>query len=266
MLVHPNIDPVAIALGPIKIHWYGIAYLVGFVAAWWLGRRRIARKQTPLSTVQLDDLIFWCALGVVLGGRLGYALFYNFERVVDQPLWLLRVWEGGMSFHGGLIGVLLAAWLYARRTGHHIGDLFDLLALLTPIGLGMGRIGNFIGQELWGRPTDLPWGMIFQHDPLGLARHPSQLYQATMEGLFLFIALHWFARGPRPRLAVSGLFLILYGASRFVVEFFREPDAHIGFDAFGWLTRGQLLSLPMTMAGILLMLWAYRSLRRSRPV
>lgn len=265
MLIHPDIDPVAIALGPIKIHWYGVAYLVGFVAAWWLGRRRIARKMTPLSNVQLDDLIFWCALGVVLGGRLGYALFYNFERVIDQPLWLLRVWEGGMSFHGGLIGVLFAAWLYARRSGHKIADLFDLLVLLTPVGLGMGRIGNFIGQELWGRPTDLPWGMIFQQDPLGLVRHPSQLYQAMLEGLVLFIILHWYARRPRPELAVSGLFLALYAMFRFLVEFFREPDSHIGFDAFGWLTRGQMLSLPMAVTGILLMLWAYRSVRLSKP-
>ncbi len=265
MLTHPNIDPVAVAIGPIQIHWYGLTYLAAFLAAWLLGRRRIRVGLAPLDAKQLDDMIFWGALGVILGGRLGYSLFYNFERVLAEPLWLLRVWEGGMSFHGGLLGVILAMAWFARRHRIAAGDLFDFVAPLVPLGLGFGRIGNFIGQELWGRPTDLPWGMVFPKDPSGLARHPSQLYQFALEGLALFAIVYWFSSRPRPRFATAGLFLIGYAAFRILAEFFREPDRHIGFDAFGWLTRGQLLSLPMLAVGIGLMLFAYRNGATSAP-
>lgn len=257
MLTHPDIDPIAIHLGPIEIHWYGIMYLVGFAAAWWLARRRAALNWTPLAREQVDDLIFYGALGVILGGRMGYVLFYNFDRFLAEPWWLFQVWEGGMSFHGGLIGVMIAMFCYSRKVGVGLGALLDFVAPLVPIGLGLGRLGNFIGQELWGRVADVPWAMVFPRDPSQLPRHPSQLYQLALEGVVLFIALWWFSRKPRPAWAVSALFAMLYGVFRFVVEFFREPDRHIGFDALGWLTRGQLLSLPMIVLGALLLVGAY---------
>lgn len=257
MLTHPNFDPVAISIGPLPVHWYGITYLVGFAAAWGLATWRARQDYTPIAANQVDDLIFFGALGVVLGGRSGYVLFYNFDRFLSDPLWLLRVWEGGMSFHGGLLGVIIAIALYARHIKVALGQVLDFVAPLVPIGLGMGRIGNFIGQELWGRATDVPWAMVFPRDPAALPRHPSQLYQACLEGLLLFIILFLFSRKPRPAWSVGGLFLICYGSFRFLVEFFREPDSHIGFDAFGWMTRGQLLSLPMVVAGVMLVVLAY---------
>jgi phosphatidylglycerol:prolipoprotein diacylglycerol transferase len=261
MLTHPNFDPVAIALGPVNVHWYGLMYLLGFAAAWLLAVRRAGFDYTPVNRDQVDDLIFYSALGVVLGGRFGYVMFYNFDKFLQDPLWLLKVWQGGMSFHGGMLGVLVAMLLYARHIKVAPGRLIDFVVPLVPIGLGLGRIGNFIGQELWGRAADVasvPWAMVFPADPSGLARHPSQLYQATLEGLLLFVILYGFSARPRPAWSVGGLFLIAYGCFRFVVEFFREPDSHIGFDAFGWLTRGQLLSLPMIVIGVLVMLYAYR--------
>lgn len=258
MLIYPNIDPVAVSLGPIQIHWYGLMYLIGFAAAWWLAVRRSKRPWAPINRSQVDDLIFYSALGVVVGGRMGYVLFYNFDKFLLDPLWLFKVWQGGMSFHGGLLGVILAMTLYARKLRVALGVLLDFVAPLVPIGLGMGRVGNFIGQELWGRATDVPWAMMFPADALNLARHPSQLYQAGLEGLLLFIILFVFSNKPRPVWSVGGLFLICYGSFRFFVEFFREPDSHIGFDAFGWMTRGQELSLPMIVIGVLLMLFAYR--------
>ena len=258
MLNHPNFDPVLIAIGPLNIHWYGVMYLIGFAAAWWLAQRRTRLAHCPLQREHVDDLIFYGALGVVLGGRFGYVLFYNFDQFLAQPLWLFKVWEGGMAFHGGLLGVIVAMWLYARRIGVAFGDLLDNVAPLVPIGLGMGRLGNFIGQELWGRAADLPWAVVFPKDPSGLARHPSQLYQAALEGLLLFVIVYTFARQPRPRWAVGAVFVMSYGCFRFIVEFFRQPDGHIGFDLFGWLTRGQLLSLPMIVGGLLLLVWAYR--------
>ena len=261
MLRHPDIDPVAISLGPLDVHWYGLMYLCAFATAWWLGRLRARRPGSPLTGEQIEDLVFWCAIGVVLGGRLGYALFYGFDHLVADPWWLFRVWEGGMSFHGGLLGVIVALWWLARRAGQPLGALFAFVAPLVPLGLGFGRIGNFIGQELWGRPSDLPWAMVFPHDPLGLARHPSQLYQVMLEGVLLFAVLWWYSARPRPRLAVSGLFLLLYGVFRFLVEFVREPDHGLGFVAFDWLTRGQLLSLPMVVAGLAMFLWAQHRAR-----
>jgi phosphatidylglycerol:prolipoprotein diacylglycerol transferase len=258
MLPYPQIDPVAIALGPVKIHWYGLTYLAGLAFAWWLAARRSQVPGAAVQREQVDDLIFFGALGVVLGGRIGYALFYGGDKLADDPTWLLRVWQGGMSFHGGMLGVMVAMYLFARSRQIAIGALLDFVAPLVPVGLALGRLGNFIGQELWGRPGDVPWAMVFPQDPLQLARHPSQLYQFALEGLLLFFILLWFSSRPRPTWAVSGVFSLGYGCLRFVAEFFREPDQHIGFEALGWVTRGQLLCLPMIALGIYLLLMAYR--------
>lgn len=268
MLTYPVIDPIALSLGPfelfgksmgpLQVHWYGVMYLLGFAGAWWLAMHRAAKPGAVCSRAQVEDLIVYGAMGVVLGGRCGYVLFYHFDRFLSDPVWLLRVWEGGMSFHGGMIGVVLAMALYARKIKAPFFAVTDFVAPLVPLGLGFGRLGNFIGQELWGRATDASWAMVFPKDPLGLLRHPSQLYQAALEGLVLFVVLVWFSSKPRPRMAVSGLFLVLYGCFRFAVEFVREPDSHIGFDVLGWMTRGQLLTIPMVMLGAVLLTLAYR--------
>ena len=258
MIAYPEIDPVAIALGPIKIHWYGLTYLGGLLFAWLLAVSRSRRVDSPVRRDQIDDLIFYAALGIVLGGRLGYALFYGWDRLLDDPAWLLQVWQGGMAFHGGLLGVIAAMWIFCRRNGIEFGRLADFIAPLAPVGLALGRLGNFIGQELWGRAADVPWAMIFPKDPLALPRHPSQLYQFALEGCMLFVLVYAFSRRPRPTWSVAGLFLVGYGLLRFIAEFFREPDAHIGFQAFGWLTRGQLLCLPMLALGAVFMIYAYR--------
>lgn len=257
MLMHPNIDPVAFSVGPISVHWYGIMYLLAFATAWWLAMQRAKRPDSPLKPKQVEDLIVYGALGVVLGGRFGYVFFYNFETWLQDPLWLFRVWEGGMSFHGGLLGVVVANVLYCRRIGIKFPELMDFVAVIVAPGLGFGRLGNFIGQELWGRETDVAWGVVFPKDPEALVRHPSQLYQAFLEGLVLFIIIYWFARKPRPRLAISALFVMVYGAFRFGVEFVREPDAHIQELVFGWMTRGQLLTIPMVLIGLGVFIWAY---------
>lgn len=258
MLTHPNIDPVAVKLGPLSVHWYGLMYLGGFLAAWAIARMRTKQPWSPIKADQIEDLIFYGAVGVVVGGRLGYVLFYNFPQFLADPLWLFRVWEGGMAFHGGLLGVIVAVALYARRISVSVYALWDFIVPLAPIGLGLGRLGNFIGQELWGRPSAVPWAMVFPHDPSGLARHPSQLYQFALEGVVLFCIVFWYTRKPRPRLAPAGLFLLCYGCFRFLVEFVREPDRHIGYDALGWVTRGQELSLPMIVIGAAMMVLAYR--------
>lgn len=257
MLTYPDIDPVAISLGPLKIHWYGLMYLIGFSAAWWLGTRRAARPDSPMTAAQVSDLIFYGALGVIIGGRLGYILFYDLANYIEHPLNMLKVWQGGMAFHGGLIGVIVAMILFARKIQQPFFAIADFLAPLTAIGFCAVRIGNFINGELWGKVSDAPWAMVF---PTGgpLARHPSQLYQAFMEGLLLFIILWWFSNKPRPRMAVSGLFLLGYGSFRFIAEFFRQPDAHIGYLAFDWFTQGQLLSTPMILGGAFMLFWAYR--------
>lgn len=264
MLPYPEIDPVALAVGPVKIHWYGLTYLAGLAFAWWFALRRTRQPWSPVAREQVDDLIFYAALGVVLGGRLGYVFFYGGDRLLSDPSWLLRVWQGGMSFHGGFLGVLLAMYLFARRRGIAFGALMDFVAPLVPVGLALGRLGNFIGQELWGRATDVPWAMVFPDDPLKLARHPSQLYQFALEGLLLFVIMVWFARRERPEWAVAGVFSLGYGCLRFFAEFFREPDAHLGFQALGWVTRGQLLCLPMIALGIYLIATAYRRAARER--
>lgn len=253
---YPHIDPVAISLGPVSVHWYGLMYLLGLAAAWFLAVRRADKPGTSWTAQQAGDFIFYAALGVVLGGRLGYQLFYNLDGLFRDPLTLLRIWQGGMSFHGGAIGVLLAFGYFARKTGKSYFEVADYWVPMVPIGLGAGRLGNFINGELWGRPVE--WGMVFPHDPLQLARHPSQLYQAAMEGLLLFLILWVYSSRPRPAMTVTGLFGVGYGCFRIIAEFFREPDAHIGYLAFGWLTMGQLLSLPMVIAGALMMVWGYR--------
>lgn len=254
MWVH-DIDPIAVALGPLKIHWYGLMYLVGFAAAWWLGVRRARRADSGWSEEQISDIIFWGAMGVVLGGRAGYVIFYNFDKFIADPLWLFAVWEGGMSFHGGLLGVIVVMYLFGRQHKKTLFEMTDFIAPLIPVGLGAGRIGNFIGGELWGRVTDQPWGVVFPRAG-NLPRHPSQLYEFVLEGVVLFVLLWWFSSKPRPRMAVSGLFLLLYGAFRSMVEFVREPDEHIMFLAFDWLTMGQLLSVPMIIVGAFLLLWS----------
>ncbi len=270
------IDPVAISVGPLSVHWYGLMYAVAFGLAWWLGGLRLRAGRLPVSDKAFGDLLFFGMLGVIVGGRLGYILFYNFNEWLGDPAMIIRVWEGGMSFHGGLLGVLTAAWLWTRSQKLHIFDTMDFVAPLVPTGLLAGRIGNFIGGELWGRTTDSPLGVIFPHAPgvppvplaelqtlaasgalEGLARHPSQLYQAALEGALMFAILWWFSSRPRPRYAVSGMFALLYGLFRFAVEFVREPDAHLGFIAGGWLTMGMLLSLPLIAIGLWL-LWLSR--------
>lgn len=257
MLQFPEIDPVALQLGPLKIHWYGLMYLVGFLTTYLLVRYRVSRqKDSVWNNDMLGDLLFYCVLGVILGGRTGYILFYNFSAFISDPIMLFRVWEGGMSFHGGLIGVTLATVLYGRKVNIGFVSITDMIAPAIALALGFGRLGNFINGELWGRVSDVPWAIIF---PTGgpLARHPSQLYQAALEGFLLFAILWIYSSKPRPKMAVSSLFLIGYGIFRFVVEFFREPDAHLGYIAFGWLTNGQLLTIPMVIIGISLMVIAY---------
>ena len=257
MLTYPNIDPVAISIGPLSIHWYGLMYLVGFTLAYYLMLYRAKQPNSGWDKEQVSDLIFYSAMGVVLGGRFGYVLFYNFSKFLDDPLWLFAVWEGGMSFHGGLLGVMAACALFARRYKKSFFSITDFGVPMVPIGLLTGRLGNFIGGELWGRVTDVPWAMVF---PKGgpLPRHPSQLYEMALEGFVLFIILWFYSRKPRPAMAVSGLFLIGYGVFRFLVEFVREPDSHIGFDILGWMTRGQILCVPMILFGAALMVFAYK--------
>jgi len=258
VIAYPEIDPVAFSLGPLKVHWYGLMYLTGFALALWLGSLRARASNGLWHPEQVSDLVFYGAVGVILGGRCGYVLFYHFDYFLRDPLWLFRIWDGGMSFHGGLIGVLVAMWLYGRTLGKTFFQVTDFLAPMVPLGLGLGRIGNFIGGELWGRATDVPWAMVFPTDPSRLARHPSQLYQFFLEGLVLFTVLWFYSAKPRPRMAVSGLFLVIYGLARIAVEFVREPDAQLGFIAFDWLTMGQLLSVPMVLAGLAMMVWGYR--------
>lgn len=254
MLQYPGFDPIAFELGPLKVHWYGITYLVGFAVAWWLGRYRASRPGSTWKAEDVDDFLFFAMLGVILGGRIGYVLFYGMPFWADDLLYPFKIWAGGMSFHGGLLGVLAAIAIFAWRRKRRVSDVFDFAAPLPGVGLLSGRIGNFINGELWGRPTDVPWG--FQVN--GQVLHATQLYEAALEGVVLFSILWWFTSKPRPRLAPAGLFLFLYGCSRVIVEFWRVPDQHIGYLAGDWLTMGQVLSLPMVIAGATLLVLAYR--------
>ena len=256
-MLAPDIDPVAISLGPVKVHWYGLMYVIGFLALWYFASRRAKQPDSGWTAEQVSDFVFYGALGVILGGRLGYMLFYNLPHYFAHPLDVFKIWQGGMSFHGGLIGVLLAMLYFAHKTGKTFFVVADFFAPWVPIGLGLGRLGNFINHELWGRTTDVPWGMVFR-DAGPLPRHPSQLYQAALEGAALFVILWLFARKPRPTASVSGLFLICYGLFRILAEFVREPDPQLGYLAWNWLTMGQVLSVPMILFGVGLMVWAYK--------
>ena len=255
MLVHPHIDPIAFSIGPLAVRWYGLMYLAGFAIGWWLGLRRISKNQSPISRAQLDDLLFLIVLGVILGGRLGYVLFYKPGYYAAHPTEIIAIWQGGMSFHGGLLGVMLAMVFAARR--HHIDwlRLMDFIAPLIPPGIAAGRLGNFINAELPGRATDVPWAMLFPG--VEGARHPSQLYQFALEGVTLFFFLWWFSSRPRPRGQVSAMFLIGYGVLRFIAEFAREPDSFIGYLALGF-TMGQWLCLAMIAGGVALYAWSRR--------
>jgi len=252
------IDPIALDFGVMQVHWYGVMYLIAFGSAWMLGRYRARLPGSCWNEKQLSDLIFYGAVGVILGGRAGYVLFYHFDYFLSDPLWLFAVWEGGMSFHGGLLGVVAMIIWFSKKEQKSLLELGDFVAPLVPMGLCAGRIGNFIGGELWGRPTDQSWGVIFPRAADQLARHPSQLYQAALEGFVLFIILWWFSSKPRQPGAVAGLFLVGYGVARSLIEFFREPDAHLGLIGFDLLSMGQLLSLPMVILGLWMMLRGQR--------
>lgn len=259
MIVHPGIDPVAFSIGPVSVHWYGLMYLAGFTAGYGLGVMRAARPGSGWETHEVADILFYIAIGVILGGRIGYVVFYNPAYYLHKPLEIFQVWSGGMSFHGGLAGVILAMAWYGRKTERRFFEVADFIAPLTPLGLLAGRIGNFINQELWGKPTDLPWAMVFPAtDPARVPRHPSMLYEAFLEGLVLFVILWVYSRKPRRVGKVSGLFLMCYGVFRFVVEFVRLPDPQIGYLAFGWLTMGQVLSIPMLLFGAAVFFWPVR--------
>ena len=266
-LPFPDIDPVIVRVGPLAIHWYGLGYVVGILFAWWYARRLVgngrlwAGGQSPVSATDIDDFLIWAAAGVVLGGRIGYILFYDFARYVQNPADILAVWRGGMSFHGGLAGVTVAMILFARRRGFSAWSLFDIIAAGVPVGFGLVRVANFVNSELWGRTTDVPWAFVFPNggpEP----RHPSQLYEALLEGLVLFVVLrlltHRALKLKTPGF-VAGAMVAVYGASRIFVEFFREPDAHIGYLAGGWLTMGMVLSVPMVLIGAGVMLYARRA-------
>ena len=259
MLVFPEFDPVAVSLGPVKIHWYGLMYVLAFLFAYGLATYR-SKQRDGWTPEMVSDLLFYGALGVILGGRIGYVLFYEFSQFLADPLWLFKVWTGGMSFHGGFLGVVVAMVFFARKYKKTAFQTLDFIAPCVPTGLMFGRIGNFIGGELVGRPVEnlnYPFAMIFPHVDQ-LPRHPSQLYQALGEGLLLFIVLWWFSSRPRPRMAVSAVFLMGYGLARFMVEFFREPDVDQGFILLGWVTKGQMLSFPMILIGLWMLWYAYQ--------
>ena len=257
MLTYPHIDPVAIQFGPIAIRWYGISYVAGILLAWWLMRLRAPRFHFTYEKVA--DLVFYATVGIIIGGRLGSVLFYNLPYYLEHPLEIIMINRGGMSFHGGLIGVLCAFGWFARQNQVRFFEVSDFVTPVVPVGLFFGRIANFINGELWGGPSSLPWAMIFPHpDAGGIPRHPSQLYEALLEGVLLFIILWVYSSKPRPAMAVSGLFLLVYGVFRSLVELVREPDRQIGYLFNDWVTMGMLLSLPMVIAGIVMMVMAHQ--------
>jgi phosphatidylglycerol---prolipoprotein diacylglyceryl transferase len=278
MITYPSIDPVIVSIGPLAVHWYGVMYVIGFAAAWLLARRRAGAPESSWRPIDVDDLIFFAAIGVIAGGRIGWLLFYGMEQVIEDPITIIQIWKGGMSFHGGLLGVIVAVALFARRRGRKLADVLDFLAPLPGIGIFAGRIGNFINGELWGKPTDVPWAFVldpstlhasqrdeavrlcerFSVDPCVLQVHASQLYQGLLEGLLVFIVVWLYTAKPRPRLAPSGLFLVGYGLCRFAVEFVRVPDENRGYLLFDWVTMGQILSAPMILVGLALIVVAYR--------
>src|SRR5699024_4747784 len=264
MFVYPDPDPVAFSLGPLDVHWYGLMYLLSFVLGWALAVYRTRLPHIHWQRDEVGDYLFYVVLGVVVGGRVGYMLFYQPDVLLAQPLQLFRVWQGGMSFHGGLLGVLLVSLWFARKTGRAFADVTDFVAPIVPVGLFFGRIANFINGELIGRITDVPWAMIYWQG--AEPRHPSELYEAGMEGLVLLVMVWLFAGRARPRYTVSGLFLLGYGCFRFLLEFYRQPDAFLGFVAFDWMTMGQLLCVPMIIAGVLLLAIPYKFDKRRRSV
>lgn len=272
-MIFPDFDPIIFGIGWLKVRWYGLMYVIAFLLAWWLARRRCTRSDSPVNAEQVDDLLFYGMLGVIIGGRVGYAIVYGWDQLTSDPLYLFKITQGGMSFHGGLVGVMTAMWLYGRKLGHSIWRLTDFVAPIVPLGLGFGRIGNFINGELWGGPADVSWAMQVRclatparqslcQDKLGLTPdilitpplHPAMLYQSLLEGFVLFAILWLYSSRPRPYMAVSGMFLIFYGLFRFIVEFYRMPDAHLGYVASGWVTMGQVLSVPMMVGGAILMI------------
>jgi len=272
MIAYPSFDPVALALGPVKIHWYGLMYLFAFASAWWLGKRRACMPHSVIKPEQVDDLIFYGALGVVLGGRVGSVLFYNLDSFLRDPVYLFRIWQGGMSFHGGFLGVLLAMEFYRRKIGCRFFEITDFIAPLVPLGLAAGRLGNFINAELWGAPGKVPWAIKLSCEQFPPARyvdfagplcfnprHPTQLYEMLFEGIILFLILWLISAKPRPLMTLSGYFILLYGIARSGVEFIRLPDAHIGYlMGTDWLTRGIVLSLPMIIVGVVILIIASR--------
>ncbi len=255
-LQFPIIDPIIFSIGPVALRWYGMMYLVGFLGAMFIANKAADKSGGEWTREQVSDLLFYGFLGVILGGRIGYVLFYQFDYFLAEPLYLFKIWAGGMSFHGGLLGVIAAVYLFARKTNKAFLTVGDFVAPLVPIGLGMGRLGNFINAELWGRQTDVPWAMVFPTDPLQLPRHPSQLYEFFLEGVVLFAILYVITRKPRSLGLASGVFLIGYGVFRTIIEFFREPDAHLGL-YFSFITKGQILSVPMILGGILIIYLGY---------
>ncbi len=255
-LQFPQIDPIIFSIGPIALRWYGLMYLIGFVAAMYIANKAADRSKGAWSREQVSDLLFYGFLGVILGGRIGYVLFYQFDYFLVEPLYLFKIWEGGMSFHGGLLGVITAVFIFARREKKGFLEVGDFVAPLVPIGLGMGRLGNFINAELWGRQTDVPWAMVFPTDKLQLPRHPSQLYEFFLEGVLLFILVYIASRKSKTLGIASGTFLIGYGVFRTIVEFYREPDAQLGY-FLSFVSMGQILSLPMIIAGIAVIYWGY---------
>lgn len=259
-MFYHSFDPVIVQLGPVAIKWYGISYLVGFFLAWRIGVKRI-QFMPNWNKDQVTELIFYSAWGTIIGGRLGYWLFYGLDYIVQDPLEIFKIWNGGMSFHGGLIGVVCSLWFFCRKYSKSFHEVIDYIAVMAPVALFCGRIGNFINADLYGRVTDVPWAVIFPYGD-GLPRHPSQLYEAFLEGILLAIFLWYFAKKPRSPWSISAVFLLGYGTARFIVEFFRQPDGYVDIGLFDWLTKGQFLSLPMIIIGIAV-LW-YNSKLRNR--